>query len=89
MGDAGPAGPPGMAAAPSAATPGSEAGAPVPPPRVVWKDRNGATVHVVSKDLSSPDNLDFEIADAKGRLWRADGWGSVVPMVKAGAPWLV
>jgi hypothetical protein len=80
----GAAGPPGAPGAPGA--PG-DAAVPAFASRLVWKDRVDATIHVVAR-YPEGSNLNFEISDEKGFVWRSDGWGTIVPFLSAAAPFL-
>ena len=87
---AGAAGPPGPPGAPgNSGGPGTSAEAgTTASARLVWRDRNGAIVRIVTK-YASGNNFDFDVLDTSGYVWRTDGWGTLEPYVKGGAPYVV
>jgi hypothetical protein len=82
-GTAGPQGPAGLTG--SAGPPGSTGDAGAHVAALVWKDRNGAIVHVVGS-IQTVLGTEWLIADSAGFVWLTDGYGTISPVVAASAP---
>lgn len=74
----GPAGPPG-----DAGPPGPQGDAAPRAGVVVWKDRNGAPVRVVSHWSNTVSSLELFVADAQGYVWASDAFGKYEPVVSS------